>query len=85
MKKKLEELRSLSHDELMKKLDEYKKTLLSLPDTEKAKAKVIKKNIARLYTIMREKKAKNEHDGVGSGKAKVKKSKKGKPAQTKKA
>ena len=55
MKKKLEPLRELSVEELQKKADNLRVQLLALPDAEKSKAKPIKREIARILSIIREK------------------------------
>ena len=55
MKKRLEPLRDMSIEELQKRVDELRKSLIAMDDTEKAKARTIKKEIARIYTIINEK------------------------------
>ncbi len=42
-------------EELEKRLDELRKTMISLEETERAKGKSIKKEIARINTIINEK------------------------------
>ncbi|RME79450.1 MAG: 50S ribosomal protein L29 [Methanobacteriota archaeon] len=57
MKKKLEQLRELSIEELSAKEQELRKEIIAISDAEASKARPIRKQIARIKTIIREKRS----------------------------